>query len=123
MTYNESSPVVLCGQARTSTSSALIAHSIAGVTMIFLLYLMKIFISKRNYFPVRERAPKIAIAQCAVFLAQISLVYALEVAGILEPSWLDWSSATGAGVPVSRQVFRCLYLTVRLNVYVVFLVR
>ena len=102
----------------------LLAHG-ATVFVLFLSFMLLImFNSKRNYFPVRERAPRIAVVQGLISLFQVIVVYIVEIGYELEISLFEWGDTQNVNnIPVSRIAFKSLYLTFRLNIYLVFLLR
>lgn len=125
MVHSSVEKAAFCGEALTDIKVKLGAHFLVVLLIIVLLFLLCKFIAKRKYFPVRERAPTIAIAQCIINLLQILTIYVLEIGLEFQDylTFFDWDRDSSKDIPMARYVFKCMYLTLRLNIYFVFLLR
>lgn len=108
----------------TNMPKILIAHGTTVFLLLLSFMLLIMFNSKRNYFPVRERAPRIAVVQGLISLFQVIVVYIVEIGYELEIGLFEWGGIKDqTAIPYSRIAFKSLYLTFRLNIYLVFLLR
>lgn len=125
MVHSSVEKAAFCGEALTDIKVKLGAHIFVVLLIVILIFLLCKFIGKRNFFPVRERAPRIAIAQCIMNLLQILTVYVLEIGLEFQDyvTLFDWDRDSPDNIPMARYVFKCMYLTLRLNIYIVFLLR
>jgi hypothetical protein len=78
------------------------------------------FSTKRNLFPIRERAPKLAIIQAISFCMITVIPYITEIVVALGVSWQ--ADATSE-IQFSRKFLKALYMTMRVLCYFVFLFR
>jgi len=86
------------------------------------LYLICIymFYSRIHLFPVKERAPRLALFQMIAFTMIVMLVYSVEVLQILG---FDWQSIDEASIKISRRFFKALYMSLSLLTYLMYLPR
>jgi hypothetical protein len=112
------------------------AHAMMIGFILFNAFLVYKFNKKKHLFPIRERAPRIAIIQSVVYLLLVVLLYLVEI--ITKTGLLDWKSpqycsSNGQTTPVdltstpyipwTRRIFKASYLTIRINIYLIFLIR
>jgi hypothetical protein len=93
------------------------AHSIIILTFLFLTYLIISFSRKRHLFPIRERAPKLAIAQAVSFSLILVVTYIVE---LMIANNVNWCSETIGNIPFSRRLLKAIYSSMRLLSYFVF---
>ena len=114
---------MFCGTALTNNTLKLAVHALVVIFLCLSLYLMVLFASKREYFPVRERAPRLALLQASVYLLTVASVYVAEVCIELGFDWTDWTADDEKALESSQLAFKYVYLALRLNIYLIFLLR
>ena len=111
-----------CGAAYDTIVSTVLLHGFYVACIMFCCVLLYKFVGMINAFPVKERAPRIAILQAASFLSVMIMIYFVEL-GILFGA-LDWSESTKESqIPMGRRIFKSFYLAGRCNLYIIYLVR
>lgn len=111
-----------CGAAYDTIPSTVLLHGFYVACILFCCFLLYKFVGMINAFPVKERAPRIAILQAASFLSVMIMIYCVEL-GILFRV-LDWSDSTRESqIPMGRRIFKSFYLAGRCNLYIIYLVR
>lgn len=101
-----------------------ICHFAYGFVVFMSAVLLYQFFKRRNFFPIRERAPRIAILQLAIYTLLMVLLWVIEIGSRfnLFDKWTPKDSAS-EDIPWTRGIFKSLYTTVRMNIYTIFLVR
>lgn len=113
---------LFCNQVYDRWEFAVLAHLFIWMFILFFLVLLVKFISKKNKFPIRERAPRLAMVQCFTYFILVMLLYTVEV--LTKIQVFQWEDKTSVSeVPFSRRFLHSLYLTIRINIYLVFLSR
>ena|SRR3990167_8963598 len=111
-----------CGPAYSNVFATVILHSVYVGVMVVCGILLAKFIGMMNTFPVRERAPRIALLQTTAYFMIIIMIYIIELGFV--SGYLDWDKVTDEDdIPLSRRVFKAFYFAARTNIYIIFLVR
>ena len=107
---------IICETAYKNSSNLylIMAHAIIIVVLITLLVWMIQFIRRMSLFPVKERAPKLALLQSIMFFLIIVTTYSAE---FLIP---QWKSASNTEIPYSRRIFKGIYFSLRFFCYFIF---
>ena len=113
---------LFCDVVYKSEGMTIFAYGLIIVFVIICLSLIYKFLQKRDIFPVRERAPRIAALQCSAYVSIVVLLFLIESG--TNYGWLQWENVTDPSkIPFSRKLAKTLLLTVRVNIYVIFLIR
>jgi len=98
-----------------------VGHGIVILVLASALVLLAKFAAKRNLFPIKERAPLLAIIQAFSFAMLVSIPYLTEILIDVGARW--GASATSEDVPILRGILKAFYMCMRVLCYVVFLFR
>jgi hypothetical protein len=111
--------VLICATCYESPNPTklVIAHSLIAITLITSLVWFIMFIKRMTLFPVKERAPHLAVYQCVCFLLTLVIPY------ISESLLADWAISEDEEIPFSRRFVKAIYMAVRLNCYFVYTLR
>jgi hypothetical protein len=96
------------------------AHTICICCLVGLAIFIRKYYQRRDYSPIRERAPKLSIVQMVGFYLLFATQYLTEIMFSLG---LDWGSTSTSGVPWSRDLNKSLYISVRVLTYLLFVLR
>lgn len=115
-----SAHALICGSAYKdgNLSQLIIAQVLIISTMLLCLFWIQKFAKRINNFPVKERAPKLALLQSFCFFSIILIPYITEY-------FIDfWDEVVEASeIPFSRKMMKSLYFTLRLSCYMMFVPR
>lgn len=111
---------LICGSAYKDGNQPqlIIAQVLIVFSMLLCLFWIYRFIKRMSHFPVKERAPLLALFQSFCFVGIIFIPYLTEY--FIE-SWEDVDDDDD--IPVSRKIFKALYFTVRASCYLIFIPR
>jgi len=98
-----------------------VSHGIVLASVAGLFVLVWKFNSKKHLFPIRERAPRVAVVQSLTYLILMTLLYLIEIG--LALGLFDWKGESYEEVKPWRKVMKGVYLSVRINIYNIFLLR
>lgn len=111
---------LICGKAydKGHLPQLIIAQAIVIISLLLCLFWIYKFIKRMNHFPVKERAPILAMYQSFCFVGIIFIPYLSEY-------FIDfWEYVEKeADIPISRKIFKALYFTVRASCYLIFIPR
>ena len=111
---------LICSNSyKTGNENTLItAHVVICFIFLLALICIGIFIKRMALFPIKERAPKLALLQGILFLMIVVIPY-------LSDFWVNsWAKADLADqIPMSRKFFKSFYLSMRLFCYFIFGIR
>ena len=136
----KSQTTLFCTGAYNHFIEEVLAHGTMILFLSFTAYLIVRLHKKRNLFPIRERAPRVATLQSLTYWVLILLLYVIEICtryGIVDwyspeycqspPTSADPPNATTSlatpYIPVWRRILKATYLTIRINIYFIFLLR
>jgi len=97
------------------THTLVIGHLIITLTILLTVGFVVFFSQKLQFFLIKERAPKIALAQTIIFLLTLLIPYVVEISNYIGYSWRDKS--------LRRILFTSLYITCRQLAYTTFILR
>lgn len=97
-----------------------ISHILILALIFLVAWLINIFSMKRHLFPVKERAPVLALTQSIYFLLLVICPYLVEVFVLLG---IDWRAEVWTNIPFLRKFLKALYLSLRFTAYPLFLLR
>lgn len=117
---NEIAHAIICGSAYQDENQIqlIIAQVLIIVSMLLCLLWIYKFIKRMSHFPVKERAPWLALFQSFCFLGIIFIPYITEYT---IDFWVDVETVDD--VPLSRKILKALYFTVRTFSYLIFIPR
>ena len=95
-------------------------HIIVVAFILLIAGLTFSFYRKIKKFPIKERAPKLAILQSISFGGVLVTVYIVEVLMLLG---MDWDYDSLGEIPFSRKMFKSVFATFRVMSYVVYTFR
>ena len=98
-----------------------VGHFFVISSLLAIIVFLFFFIRRRNLFPVRERAPLLAIFQAIVFSLLIVVPYFTEI--MLKIGIFDWDASSPEEVPMLRKVLKGFYMAQRVSCYLVFFFR
>ena len=98
----------------------IIAHLTVILSLGLMVFMLVQFIRKRHHFPIRERAPKLAILQGMMFMGAIVVPYLID---ILVATTKVWQSEGSGRVKLSRKLVKALFVCFRINMYLAFILR
>lgn len=98
-----------------------VSHSVILTSIVGCFVLVWKFNSKKHLFPIRERAPRVAVVQSLTYLFLMTLLYLIEIG--LAFGLFEWKGTTFREVRPWRKAMKSVYLSVRINIYNIFLVR
>lgn len=93
---------------------------IGGLLLLIIGMIIRFYL-RRNQFPIRERAPKLALLQAMSFTCIILIPYITEILIDVNPN--VWCSDESNLIPNSRMILKAFYTNFRIMAYVVFLFR
>ena len=98
----------------------LLAHITVILSLCLMGYMLYEFIRKKHHFPIRERAPKLAILQGGIFMMGVVITYFIDVMLVTTDVWQNDNPNY---IGVSRRILKAMFLVCRINNYMVFIVR
>ena len=98
-----------------------VSHLFILTSIVGCFVLVWKFNSKKHLFPIRERAPRVAVVQSLTYLFLMTMLYLIEIG--LALGLFDWKGASFREVRPWRKAMKSVYLSVRINIYNIFLVR
>ena len=107
---------IICGTAYDEENyvKLLVAHAVTiGVLILLLIWIIQ-FIRRMSLFPVKERAPRLALLQSFMFFFLILETYCAE---FMIPYW---DAERYQDIPYSRRVFKAMYFALRFFCYFIF---
>ena len=99
---------------------AIIAHTTIVLIIASMVFMLVQFIRKKHHFPIRERAPKLAILQGCIFIIGVVIPYVVD---ILVVTTDVWENDKPDDVDFSRKFVKALFICCRINMYMVFILR
>lgn len=121
MKFSQAEPTVtyalICPDVYYDSTSFRKIAAQAAIIVLFAAGLIGTFVftSRMSLFPIKERAPKLALLQCLLFLMIVAIPYASDFFAE------GWSTAQSpAEIPFSRKAFKAFYLSCRLFCYILF---
>ena len=113
---------LFCNGVYNYTSVTICAYALLFVFFVVCVYMILQFLLKKNLFPIRERAPRIAALQCIAFLVLIADITLVET-GTGFGFWKWDEATTRSEIPTSRVILKSIYISVRINIYTIFALR
>ena len=98
-----------------------VSHAIILGSVVGCFVLVWKFNAKKHLFPIRERAPRVAVVQSLTYLFLMTLLYLIEIG--LSAGVFEWKGQSYGEVKPWRKAMKSVYLTVRINIYNIFLLR
>lgn len=115
-----SAHTLICSDAFSSLTKVIIGHIFLIICIIAMTFMIISFSRKRMLFPIRERAPKLAIVQAISFGLITIIPYIAELMIALK---VDWDAYEEDDIPFNRKLLKSLYMTTRVTCYFVFTFR
>ena len=111
---NTKEMTMICMQSDGSykTRTLVIGHTIIIATILLTFGFLVFFSRKLQYFLIKERAPKIALAQIIIFMLTLLVPYAVEITGYFGYSWED--------ITLTRRLIKSAYIASRQLAYTTF---
>ena len=98
-----------------------IAYVMFSIPLLMIFCLILRFYNRKDKFPIRERAPKLAILQAISFTLIIAIPLVTEIVIDIYPD--IWCTEDATNIPISRRLLKALYTNFRIMSYVVFAFR
>lgn len=123
---NSSVPITLfCSEVYNEDNwfRLIVAHLVILSSLVIGMCMLFRFNRKKHYFPIRERAPSVAILQCFTYLFLIFLLYIVENG--LHFKLIEWKTTheNSSDIEIGRRLMKSVYLSIRINIYIIFLIR
>lgn len=112
---------LFCKTAYTHLPLKILAHVLWTGSIVYGIYFTWRLFRVRDTFPIRERAPRVSIAHSIVYLMLLIILYSIEIFGSSENR--DWDVRDQSEIPASRRLLKATYLSIRTNIYLIFLGR
>ena len=97
-----------------------LSHALIVLFIGIIACLIVNFTTKRHLFPVKERAPILALTQAIYFLLLLIVPYLVE---LFMGLGTKWDADKPKDIPFLRKFLKSLYISLRLTVYLIFLFR
>lgn|SRR3990167_266065 len=114
---------LFCEAAYEYLPLKILAHFLWVGSILYGVYVTWRLFRVRDTFPIRERAPRAAIVHSIVYLMLLTILYSIEILSPTEDSTWDQHVEDANAVPFSRRLLKATYLSIRTNIYLIFLGR